>query len=230
MVLAKYRADDDEDWEPLSWDDAEALEEAAKTGEPNPLTRRPIAHEAERGIDAGAGIVAIASALDRRYYSRASQNARWPDDFHSKKKTMSSEDRKLAGRVQFALMVALTTQLIGALSALEFKIMLFIVNRTWAWGKPREGIPASQFMDGAFIKGKQIQAPIAKSSDHLHEAWEGLNRKGLIRIDTAPCKYGYVKVYEIGVGEVLRTADEIQRTTRKPLPRREKLRNSYRGY
>jgi len=203
--------DDDEFWEIPPWDndkrDTTSTDQIAEAGASNDVTK-------------------IASAISRRWYPLTS-NSRWPESFASRATAMKKDCRE-AFRVALALTVALTTQLIGRLTDLELKIMLFILNRTWNWKKPREGIPASQFLGGVFHKGIQIQAPIASSPDHLHRACEQLERKGLIRITSALCNHGYVNVFEIDVGKAIQMADSIQRTARKQPSRREKLRERLR--
>lgn len=210
-ATSTHSLDDDNHWDIGRWegddDGAKSTDKIVPTGAPNDIAR-------------------IAGEIGRRWYP-ANENPRWPDNFHSKAKAMK-KDCGEAFRVELTLTRALTTQLICSLSGLELKVMLFVLNRTWFWKKPREGIPASQFMHGVFIGGRQIQAPIATSPDHLHQACDQLERKGFIRISTASCEHGYVNVFEIDVGRVITMAEGIKLAARKPLSRREKLRERFR--
>lgn len=157
----------------------------------------------------------IASSITHRLYP-VKDDMTWPNDFSSQAKKMKHEDSRDAFRVYLALNQALTTTLIGSLSDLQFKIMIFILNRTWFWKKPREGIPTSHFLKGTFVKGKRIQASIAKSPDHFRDACKSLEERQLIRITDAHCEYGRVNVYEIDVEKVISMAEQQQRTARKP--------------
>lgn len=156
----------------------------------------------------------IALAISQRHYPDKG-NLTWPDDFSSKAKTMGKDSRD-AFRVEWAIYKALTTALIDSLRDLELKIMLFILNRTWAWKKPREGIPTSHFLNGVFLGGKRVQAPVAKSPTHFSDACKRLEKDGLIRITHAHCTSGSVNVYEINVGKVIATARQQQQSARKP--------------
>lgn len=155
----------------------------------------------------------IAANISRQYYPD-SGNMTWPDDYSSKAKTMR-KDAGEAFRVEWALYKALTTALVDSLSDLELKIMLFILNRTWAWKKPREGIPNSQFLNGVFLGGKRVQAPVAKSPTHFSNACKKLERERLIKITEAHCINGSVNVYEINVSKVIATAKQQQQAARK---------------
>lgn len=156
----------------------------------------------------------IAEDISKRYYPD-NGDMTWPDDYPSKAKAMR-KDAGNAFRVEWALLKALTTTLVASLSELEFKIMLFILNRTWAWKKPQEGIPTSHFLNGVFHKGRMVQAPIAKSPSHFNEACKRLEGKGLVRITNAHCTSGSVNVYEINVRKVMAMARQQQQSSRKP--------------
>lgn len=186
----------DDDWTPPPWNEEE-VRKRAKPSENNTTN----------------DIAGIAEDITRRYYP-SSGDLTWPKDFSSKAKEMRGE-AKGAFRVELALYRALTTVLIDYLGNLEFKIMLFILNRTWLWKKPRDGIPTSHFLEGVFVAGKRVQAPISKSSSHFSEAVGSLEKKGLIRVTEATCKSGVVNVYEINVGRVISIADRIQRSAKK---------------
>jgi len=195
--------DDDEFWDIPRWDEEEDVRSSATLGE---------AVEAD-------DIAGIADAISKRWYPQNS-DPEWPKHFLSKAQSMKG-DRRHASRVAWALMHALTTQLIGHLPDLQLKVMLFILNRTWGWKKPREGIPYSHFQGGVFVKGQQIHSPVAKSPEHLHDACKRLESMGLIRITVAKSDHGNVNIFEINVRGVMKLMQEIQRTARRlPLPRR----------
>ena len=159
-------------------------------------------------------IGSIAEAISKRHYPN-NREMTWPDEYSSKAKVMG-KDAGNAFRVEWATLKALTTSLVDSLSDLELKIMLFILNRTWGWKKPREGIPIKHFLTGVFQKGKRVQAPIAKSPSHFNEACKRLEGAGLIRITTARCTSGSVNIYEINVRKVIQIAKQQQQLARKP--------------
>ena len=152
----------------------------------------------------------IAANIAQRFYPD-NGNLTWPEAYSSKAKAMGKDARN-AFRVELALNKALTTALVDSLSDLEFKIMLFILNRTWAWKKPREGIPFSHFSKGVFVRGNKVQAPVAKSPTHFHDACKRLEGARLIRITEARCETGSVNIYEINVAKVISRAKQQQRS------------------
>lgn len=163
--------------------------------------------------DTSNDISKMAVAISQRWYPDDG-SLTWPDDYSSKAKAMKNDARE-AFRIEWALNKALTTALAGSLGELELKVMLFILNRTWAWKKPRDGIPFSHFSKGVFMNGKMVQAPILKSPDHFHDKCKRLEEKRLIRITDAHCQYGRVKVYEIDVERVINMARQKLRSARK---------------
>lgn len=177
-------------------------------------SRESCAKVKRQTVEVPNDIGGIAECISQRYYPNHG-NMTWPDDYASKGKAMG-KDAGDAFRVEWATLKALTTSLVDSLSDLELKIMLFILNRTWGWKKPREGIPTSHFLTGVFHNRKRAQAPIAKSPSHFNEACKRLEGKGLIRITTAHCTSGSVNVYEINVRKVIAMAKQQQLLARKP--------------
>lgn len=157
-------------------------------------------------------IADMADAFSLRLYPLKTDPV-WPRDFQSGAHELG-EDRRCAVRIAWALTQAITAHLTAELSGLQLKIMLYILNRTWVWKKPREGIPYSHFLEGVISKGECFHSPIAKSSGHLHAALKELEKMGLIRISDARTDYEDIKAYEIHVRNVLSRAESIKRKTK----------------
>lgn len=185
-----------DDWEPPPWGGAE-------------YSSAPKIAKANASKDIGR----VAADITQRFYPDNGDMV-WPADYSSRAKRMEKEAQD-AFLIEWALNKALTNALVDSLSDLELKIMLFILNRTWAWKKPREGIPFSHFSKGVFDKGKRLQAPVVKSPGHFSNACKRLEEVRLIRITEARCETGSVNIYEINVGKVISMAEQQQRSALK---------------
>jgi hypothetical protein len=163
-----------------------------------------------------------AESISENYYSpfyekiRTGKEPWWPTDFESQFSGMDRASRTACKQVHGALGFALTSQWIGLLSPLEFKMMVYINNRTWGWGKPMEAISLKMFRLGHYIGRECTQVGISGSDTRLGGAWRGLQAVGLLRSGLALQANAHntaldtIRWYEIDVPIVLHTANQLR--------------------
>jgi hypothetical protein len=183
------------------------------------LAEAAIAH-IRYDIDAGSS--SLAEIINANYYGSFYDKVRvgdapyWPLDFESRMRGMKQSEQNACRRIYSALSLALTSQWIMLLPSLEFKLMLYVNNRTWAWGKPMECISLRMFRVGHHIGDECTQAGISGSDTRLGGAWRHLEAVGLLRTGLALQSVAHktaldtIRWYEINVPVILHTANQFR--------------------
>ena len=86
------------------------------------------------------------------------------------------------------LLDRILSQWIGAVSAAEFAVIMFIYRRTVAWGKKKELIVRRHFLEGIFKNdtGECIQAPLTIKQTTLKLTLGSLEKRGIIFRERRP--------------------------------------------
>jgi phage replication O-like protein O len=84
------------------------------------------------------------------------------------------------------------------LSGYEWRVLLFLLRKTYGWSKPSDMISLSQFVDGTGIDKKNVMHTIKKLLDKniIHRHGVEINPRGGVQIHTMKaCEYDFNKHY-----------------------------------
>jgi hypothetical protein len=164
------------------------------------------------------GMAEFAEQVTDKWYShlRDDEPQVWPADYVARIPADNKKDRSKCLLIAYRLLWALASQYIGVLKPLEYRMMCFIVNRTWTWHKPREGISLRQFRDGVFdtTTGECLQSGIGNSDAGLIRARNRLRTVLLLHWGYARTTHINTTIcwYEVNVMHLLGGADDLRQS------------------
>jgi hypothetical protein len=151
-----------------------------------------------------------------QWYSHltGNENLIWPRDFQPRIPPSNIRVRAYCLHIAFRMLWALGSQWIGVLRPLDYRMMCFIVNRTWTWHKPREAISLRMFREGVFDNetGECLQAGIGSNDAGILRAREKLYGAGLLSYGTARSSILNTRIcwYEVNATHLLGGADDLR--------------------
>lgn len=154
--------------------------------------------------------------ISDQWYShlRDNENLIWPRDFQPRIPPSNMKARGYCLHIAYRMLWALGSQWIGVLRPLDYRMMCFVVNRTWTWRKPREAISLRMFREGVFDNetGECLQAGLGSNDAGVIRARAKLCGAGLLSYGMARTSVLNVRIcwYEVNAIHLLGGADDLR--------------------